>query len=77
MRRSAPILRLQIISLIKMPPKSRKVQLAAARKNKALKNAINETLLNNDQIVIILMMIGMMLNLKIIWNKFHKLFSML
>ena len=71
------ILRLQIISLIKMPPKRRKVQLAAARKNKALKNAINETLLNDDQIVIILMMIGMMLNLKIIWIKFHKLFLML
>ena len=48
MRRSAPILRLQIISLIKMPPKRRKVQLAAARKNKALKNAINKTLLNDD-----------------------------
>lgn len=31
-----------------MPPKRRKVQLAAARKNKALKNAINETLLNDD-----------------------------
>src|SRR6185312_15823059 len=48
MRRSAPILRLQIVSLVKMPPKRRKVQLAAARKNKALKNAINETLLNDD-----------------------------
>ena len=31
-----------------MPPKRRKVQLAAARKNKTLKNAINETLLNDD-----------------------------
>ena len=31
-----------------MPPKRRKVQLAATRKNKALKNAINETLLNDD-----------------------------
>jgi len=41
-------MRLQIISLIKMPPKRRKVQLAAARKNKALKYAINETLLNDD-----------------------------
>src|SRR5438128_10616420 len=34
-----------------MPPKSRKVQLAAARKNKALKNAINETLLNDDELL--------------------------
>ena len=31
-----------------MPPKRRKVQLAAARKIKALKNATNETLLNDD-----------------------------
>jgi len=41
-------LRLQIVSLVKMPPKRRKVQLAAAQKIKALKNATNETLLNDD-----------------------------
>jgi len=34
-----------------MPPKRRKVQLAAARKNKALKNTINETLLNNEELL--------------------------
>ena len=48
MCRSSPILCLQIVSLVKMPPKRWKVQLAAARKIKALKNATNETLLNDD-----------------------------
>ena len=78
MRRSAPILRLQIISLIKMPPKRRKVQLAAARKNKALKNAINKTLLNDDD-----ELLSDCYNSDDNWHdvelgiKFHKLFSML